>query len=170
MCPTSQVPKKITPRRLLSAIVNSLYSFWWDIANDWGLPIMQWRVGESSWHGWEDLPPHTHAPEDPRPERSRKSFHRTLLLFRSPLPYHSAIIINFILRLTWSAKLSPHLHRAAENELGVFVLEILEISRRWLWVYFRVEFETIKISSTGPRQRPEASEAAEPFEMQRLPL
>lgn len=36
------------------------------------------------------------------------------------------------------------MHTFAELETGVFVVEACELLRRWLWVFFRVEWETIK--------------------------
>jgi len=159
--------KSVTRCRLLSAIINSLYSFWWDIAKDWGLTDSQIRIAEGPGHRFDEQGHQTLASEGSRLDIGRKGARR-MLLFRSRLPYHSAVIVNFALRLTWSAKLSPHLHRAAEIELGVFVLEVLEILRRWLWVYFRVEFETIKMSNAGERMRPE--EVNDPLVMHRLPL
>lgn len=89
------------------------------------------------------------------------------MLSRSALPYQTVVIANFVLRLTWSAKLSPHLHRAAEVEWGVFVLELLEVLRRWLWVYFRVEFESLKI---GVRAQPGLREIIDHAESHELPL
>jgi len=59
--------------------------------------------------------------------------------------YYLAIFFNFMLRFTWSLKLSSHLHTVAELESGVFLLEALELIRRWMWVYLRVEWEAIKV-------------------------
>lgn len=161
--------KSVTRCRLLSAIVNSLYSFWWDIAKDWGLTDSQTRMAEGPRHRYDEHGHQTLASEGSRLDTGRRGPRKTLL-FSSLLPYHSAVVVNFVLRLTWSAKLSPHLHRAAEIELGVFILEVLEVLRRWLWVYFRVEFETIKMSNAGERMRPEAGQVTDPLEMHRLPL
>jgi EXS family len=52
-----------------------------------------------------------------------------------------AILFNFILRFTWSLKLSSHLHNVTDMESGVFVMEALEVLRRWVWVFLRVEWE-----------------------------
>jgi len=161
--------KLVTRCRLLSAIINSFYSFWWDIAKDWGLTDSQTRMAEGARHRYDEHRHQTLASEGSGLDTGRKGPRKTLL-FRSYLPYHLAVAVNFVLRLTWSAKLSPHLHRAAEIELGVFVLEILEVLRRWLWVYFRVEFETIKMSSAGGGMRREVGEVTDPLEMHSLPL
>jgi hypothetical protein len=58
--------------------------------------------------------------------------------------YHIFTLLDFILRLTWSLKLSSHLHTIAEIESGVFMMEALELLRRWMWVFVRVEWEAVK--------------------------
>jgi len=55
--------------------------------------------------------------------------------------YYGAIVLDGILRCTWSIKLSPHLDRFNDLEGGIFVMEALEVIRRWVWVFFRVECE-----------------------------
>lgn len=68
---------------------------------------------------------------------------RPTLLF--PLPaYPLAIFANLFLRLTWSLKLSAHLHAQVSGALLFFWLEIAELLRRWVWVFFRVEWECVK--------------------------
>jgi len=153
---------------LLCAILNSLYSFWWDVTNDWGLSIFRTpnypaassvtQAGSSSMHS------------NTLGKQYLRGLRQILLLSHSPLPYYIAIFTNFILRLTWSIKLSPHLHQAAEREYGVFVLEILEILRRWIWVYFRIEWEIVKSMDTGDQSQQEDAPPASPLEIQRLPL
>jgi hypothetical protein len=54
--------------------------------------------------------------------------------------------LDLILRFTWSLKLSSHLHTIAEIESGVFMMEALELLRRWMWVFVRVEWEAVKQS------------------------
>lgn len=69
---------------------------------------------------------------------------RSILLFNDPFVYYMAISLNLVLRFTWSLKLSSHLHTIADLEGGIFMLEALELIRRWLWVFFRIEWETVK--------------------------
>ena len=69
---------------------------------------------------------------------------RSPLLFRDSIVYYIAVLLNFVLRFTWSLKLSSHLHTVAELESGVFLMEALELIRRWMWVFFRVEWEVVK--------------------------
>jgi len=37
--------------------------------------------------------------------------------------------------------LSPHLDHFNDLEGGIFVMEFLEVLRRWMWIFFRVETE-----------------------------
>jgi len=67
-----------------------------------------------------------------------------------PLPvYPMLLLINFILRMTWSIKLSSHLHSKSDGTYIIFFVEVAEIVRRWLWVFIRVEWEVIKKMQEG---------------------
>ena len=113
------------PYRLLSALINSLYSYWWDVTNDWGFDLLRSKSTQG-----EDLRPHP-------------SGLRTRLLY--PLPYYPFILFaNLVLRLTWSVKLSPHLHSHSEGSGVIFWTEVAELVRRWMWVFLRVEWEIVK--------------------------
>ena len=74
------------------------------------------------------------SPEHPWGLRHRIQFHNSNL-------YYAAIIADLVLRFTWSLKLSPHLYHFSDIEGGVFFMELLEIFRRWMWLFFRVEAE-----------------------------
>lgn len=129
--------------------VNSVYSFWWDVTNDWGLSMLKFSTPFSS-----RKRPST--PAEPTPWGTQKSTDldtpsayfglRSQLIFNDPMIYYVAIFINFILRFTWSLKLSSHLHYVADLEAGVFMIEALEVIRRWIWVFIRVEWEVLKLS------------------------
>ncbi|TIB69664.1 hypothetical protein E3P77_00331 [Wallemia ichthyophaga] len=116
--------KSVYPWWLISVVVNSLYSFWWDVRNDWGLNFLDRDV-------WLD-------------DGVEKTPLRQTLLYRQPGKYYAAILADFFLRFTWSLKLSSHLHAYVQLESGVFAFEILEILRRYLWCLFRLEWEVIK--------------------------
>lgn len=62
----------------------------------------------------------------------------------SPSIYQISVVLDLLLRFSWSLKLSSHLHHIIELEKGVFLLEFLEILRRSAWVFFRVEWEFVK--------------------------
>lgn len=162
-------------RRLFAAALNSLYSFWWDVTNDWGLELLRPR-------STNDLPPPerpppprrlvlprlhsavpllsrspSHSPITPSEERvssptddidrhQRRPYPyglRPKLLYPLPI-YPLMVFLNLVLRLTWSIKLSSHLHSQRDGSVAIFWLEMAEIFRRWMWVFIRVEWEVIK--------------------------
>jgi hypothetical protein len=158
--------------RLLSVFINSMYSFWWDVTNDWGLDLLRPATWSPPFSG--QFPNNSMSPPrplvlptlrangtctgpssavsidltSPRPSiyqpPSRHFGLRQRLLFGDPLIYYTAIIFNLILRFTWSLKLSSHLHIVTDLESGVFVMEALEVLRRWVWVFLRVEWEVLR--------------------------
>jgi hypothetical protein len=138
--------------RVLSVFVNSAYSFWWDVTNDWGFTLLK---PSFCLFKRRRLPP-TPAESSPQPPKnlSFDADHegypayaglRSQLLFNDPMIYYVAIFVNFVLRFTWSLKLSSHLHHVADLEAGVFLIEALEVLRRWIWVFIRVEWEVLRI-------------------------
>ena len=92
---------------ILSVVVNSLYSFWWDVVMDWRLSMF---TGNAE------------VFKDGRHWGLRKT-----LCFREPIFYYCAIFVDFVLRMTWAIKLSTHLHHLNELEGGIFTLETLEV-------------------------------------------
>ena len=122
-------------RRLLAALLNSLYSYWWDLTNDWGFELFRSRPTK----GEHVRQPHPFGL-------------RTRLLY--PLPYYPFIVLaNLVLRLTWSVKLSPHLHSHSEGSGVIFWTEVAELVRRWMWVFLRVEWEIVKDKQETLRAR-----------------
>ena len=82
---------------------------------------------------------------------------RARLLY--PLPvYPLALFVNLLLRLTWSIKLSSHLHAKVQGEGSFFIFwaEVAELVRRWVWVFIRVEWEIVKRIQDGAKH-PEVS-------------
>jgi 5-methylcytosine-specific restriction endonuclease McrBC regulatory subunit McrC len=69
--------------------------------------------------------------------------------YGSPLYYYAAIFMDFALRLCWSLKLSSHLQRHASGQAWVFLFEVLEVFRRFVWNFFRVEWECVNQKHTG---------------------
>lgn len=65
---------------------------------------------------------------------------RADLRFTETTVYYLAIVIDLVLRFTWSLKLSSKLHTISEIESGVFMMEVLELLRRWMWVFLRMEW------------------------------
>jgi hypothetical protein len=107
---------------LLAVFTNSFYSFYWDVAKDWDLTLFS-SAGKS----------HSH----PYGLRSR-------MFFPGKEIYYFAIGTDLLLRCTWSLKLSPHLDHFADFESGIFLMEFLEVGRRWMWIFFRVETEWVR--------------------------
>ncbi|TXG55329.1 hypothetical protein EZV62_020585 [Acer yangbiense] len=113
------------PLWLLSAVLNSLYSFYWDVTRDWDLSCFT-RIFKFS-----------------RPHLC------TYLFYGRKWVYFCVIGSNLILRCTWTYKLSAHLRH---NYLTVFAITALEIFRRFQWAFFRVENEWNKINSKSGLQ------------------
>ena len=44
--------------------------------------------------------------------------------------YYGAILVDLMLRCTWSLKLSPHLDHFNDLEGSIFIMEFLEVLRR----------------------------------------
>lgn len=183
--------------RLLAALVNSLYSFWWDVTYDWGfdllrpkakvesrsrahspprplmLPRLHSRSALLSKAGSEEITKDSHMEDDDDYTLEAQSLaekpypfglRRTLLLPLAIYPF--AIVADLILRLTWSAKLSSHLHSHIEGDRAIFLVEFAEMLRRWMWVFIRVEWELVKEREVraslppGTRMRRKAPDAS----------
>ena len=183
----------LTVRRLLAAVVNSLYSFWWDVTNDWGLNLLNFDTsniqqpsipkpspqfrrhsnhlvlnGSSTTLMALDRP---HSPIElngPWNYRRRQSCHglRSILLYPRAV-YPAMIFLNLLLRMTWSIRLSTHVHATRDGALVFFWLEVAELVRRWLWVFVRVEWEVIKKAQdlVPPTQPDDHSEIEIDFEI-----
>lgn len=175
---------------LLAALVNSLYSFWWDVTNDWGFDLLQFRSKRK--HARPPSMPRAlvlpamqereastvtiqHTPKTPlriafpypvSPYPHSAGEHpfglREKLLY--PLPvYPLALFINLVLRLTWSVKLSSHLHAKAQGDGSFFIfwIEVAELVRRWVWVFLRVEWEIVRRAHDSSKRVEEACEGGE---------
>jgi uncharacterized protein with von Willebrand factor type A (vWA) domain len=46
-------------------------------------------------------------------------------------------------------KLSSRLDKFSDLEGGIFLIEFLEVFRRWVWIFLRVETEWLRNNSTG---------------------
>jgi hypothetical protein len=112
--------------RIFSALLNSFYSYYWDITKDWDLTLFSSTE--------------RHNPNYPFGLRRNRFFYAKEI-------YYTAMIIDFFLRFTWVIKLSPRLDRINEFESGIFLLMFLEVVRRWMWIFLRVETEWGKLLS-----------------------
>ena len=107
----------------VAVIFNTLLSFIWDTWMDWGL-------------GWA-WPGQTVAP-----------LLRPKLLLGRPWLYYSSLVFNLVLRMTWSLRLSSHLQQRATGAAFGLFFQLLEISRRFVWNFIRVEWECISKNIT----------------------
>jgi hypothetical protein len=112
---------EMTIMRLLFifSFINSSYSFWWDVVKDWDLTLFS---------------PQRHDRDHPYGLRRHRYFHSDRL-------YHYVIVADLLLRFSWLWRVLPGLAWLPECEFGLFTLMFLEIARRWMWVFFRVEAE-----------------------------
>ncbi|CAL8469057.1 g8598 [Coccomyxa elongata] len=114
------------PLWLAAALLNSSYSYFWDIERDWDI---QWFTA-----------PGERRCGLPRPVlRSELFFQRAF--------YYYLMASNLLLRLAWTYKLSPHLRR---NHDTVLAFTLLEAFRRFQWVPVRVEVELRKLQHARP--------------------
>lgn len=168
---------------LLAVVVNSMFSFYWDVQKDWGLSLLEldtWvparrAAGDSPTPSRQGspvgarrgvlarlaafgrqpyrsspLPTTMHLDSPTSPPKPAYFGLRSILLLPDPIVYYLFTIIDLILRGTWSLELSSHLHTMHDLESGVFLMEALELVRRWMWVFIRVEWEAVRM---GEMQR-----------------
>ncbi|KAH3661936.1 hypothetical protein OGAPHI_006115 [Ogataea philodendri] len=121
-----------------AVLINSSYTFFWDIQNDWNFQMFMRFLSNK----------------------------RELPLLRHKLVYtwhfyYLAILLDFQLRFIWVYRLIfPELLSRLDHSLlvttlsslyvtesGNFVLEVLEIFRRWVWVFLKVETEFLKLAT-----------------------
>jgi hypothetical protein len=123
---------------LFAVFANSFYSFYWDVAKDWDLSFFD---SLSSFF--------SNKPKNNNNSSSASWGLRPRLYFPSKELYYFAIATDLLLRMTWSLKLSPHLDHFADFESGIFLMEFLEVGRRWMWIFFRVETEWVRNTTPG---------------------
>lgn len=118
--------------------INSSYSLYWDITNDWNFEFFLKFLTD----------------------KPNMKILRNKLIY-SKTAYILAIIIDTQLRFIWvyrlffvdggstsSGTLTSFSIMLFTTERGNFILEILEIFRRWVWVFLKIETEYVKMSSS----------------------
>ncbi|KAH6634084.1 EXS family-domain-containing protein [Chaetomium sp. MPI-SDFR-AT-0129] len=110
-----------------ACLLNSFYSFYWDVAKDWDLTLFS-KDRASPGH----------------PFGLRRA-----LLVHKPVVYYAVIALDLALRCTWMIKLSSNMDRISDFESSIFLLQFLEVFRRWVWIFFRVETEWIRNSAVN---------------------
>ncbi|KAH0535471.1 xenotropic and polytropic retrovirus receptor 1 [Cotesia glomerata] len=99
---------------LASCIINSIYSYTWDIKMDWGL--LDSNAGENK-------------------------FLREEVVYSSGSFYYFAIIEDFVLRFIWIASFVLVDFKYVSSDLMTSIVAPLEVFRRFVWNFFRLENE-----------------------------
>eukprot|EP00842_Homolaphlyctis_polyrhiza_P004146 jgi/Hompol1/4732/HPOL_003857-RA len=141
------------------SVINSAFSLYWDIVNDWSLGYIPMGKRHTSLYTFEDSTP---------------IFLRSVRYFRIKAVYYVAIVVDTVLRFSWIAKITLYYRLAEAHAAGNrgqeatwndtmvlstlvavdLALKTLEILRRWMWVFFRIEREWVvtgraSVSGTG---------------------
>ncbi|SSD59944.1 uncharacterized protein SCODWIG_01705 [Saccharomycodes ludwigii] len=93
--------------------LHAMYSFWWDCTMDWGLELWNFTSNNNVSSTWL--------------RNSTRFSNKT---------YCVIIVVDFILRFVWFWQLIFSI------SLDPFLLQFLEIFRRWLWIFLRLEYES----------------------------
>ena len=99
-----------------ASCVRALYTFVWDVNRDWGL----WRTTQKGrWLLREDI------------------------VYNRPWIYHLAIFLDLILRFAQTLKISLGVYLHVSSDLLFTSLAVAEVFRRFVWNFFRVEFQHV---------------------------
>ncbi|KAJ2878633.1 protein-ER retention protein, partial [Coemansia aciculifera] len=163
---SSWIQRPVFALWVLAVTFNSLYSYYWDVAFDWNLGHTSsgWKLADlvvpndaalssspvasdemAELGGSHELasPADALAHDALVPVASKHSFPRLLrprLCFTRPWLYYVAMAVDFLLRITWTMKLSSYI-RIDQMAFGGLWLNILEVYRRWQWTFLRIEKE-----------------------------
>ncbi|PSN51931.1 Xenotropic and polytropic retrovirus receptor 1 [Blattella germanica] len=99
---------------LLSSILSSCYAYTWDIKMDWGL--FDKKAGDNK-------------------------YLREEIVYSSTGYYYFAIVEDFILRFGWALNLSLTSMGYVHSDIMICILSPLEVFRRFVWNFFRLENE-----------------------------
>ncbi|GAB1602788.1 xenotropic and polytropic retrovirus receptor 1-like [Argonauta hians] len=99
---------------IIALLISSCYTFTWDIKMDWGL--LEKTNGENK-------------------------FLREECVYTYSGYYYFAILEDFILRFIWTLKVTIIDQGMVQKEVASTILMILEVFRRFIWNYFRLENE-----------------------------
>ncbi|XP_017862847.1 PREDICTED: xenotropic and polytropic retrovirus receptor 1 [Drosophila arizonae] len=99
---------------IVSALFSSCYAYMWDIKMDWGL--FDSKAGDNR-------------------------FLREEIVYSSTWFYYFGIIEDLILRFSWTLSMSLIQAGYIEGDVMMTILSPLEVFRRFIWNYFRLENE-----------------------------
>lgn len=108
----------------ICATINSLYSFCWDVVQDWGLIQLK---------------------------RDMRLYTRSRLYLPVPV-YAIAVVLNLLLRFSWAIT-RIHYFSSFHSSLIVLIIEVGEVCRRSMWNVLRVEWEILVQQERGALER-----------------
>lgn len=129
---------------VVAALLNSTYSFIWDVNNDWNLNLFKKII----FGGYKN-----------------DGVLRLKLHYNFKLFYYVAIWLDFQFRYIWALKFLPpsdgnstlfyiFLTSLYTSEFGLYMLQSIEIFRRWIWVFIKVEVDFINMNPLEHRNDP----------------
>lgn len=104
---------------IMAAVIQSSFTFVWDVLMDWGLPQRAIR-GSSSCCGL--------------------TMRERLIVSRRKRVYFALCCGNFLLRFAWTLAVFGGV---TSHGAGMFFFEAIEIARRTVWAIFRIEWEVV---------------------------
>jgi len=139
------------------AVVNSSFSYYWDLTHDWDLPMVKKLVfpsssSASSGGGGNNNENNIIAEIESNAENEAFAPYglRNNRLYKAPAVYYFACATNLMLRVSWTYKLAAHLRK---NSRTVFFVSALEIVRRFQWSIFRIEKAYLKAKRSAMNSR-----------------
>ncbi|KAI9297453.1 EXS-domain-containing protein [Neoconidiobolus thromboides FSU 785] len=125
---------------LVFIMFNSLYSFYWDLVMDWDL-YFKWRNNNE----YRNINNNDDNYDSVATYSSNKyNILNRELLFKEPIIYYIIVVINLLLRITWVLKLTQSSH-INQSPITDFLLELLELFRRFFWIFLRMEKEYLSM-------------------------
>jgi hypothetical protein len=150
--------RKMVQGWVLACLLNSLYSSYWDIVNDWGISVPQILSWYHHYHHHHHHHHHhyhqVHRKADLEEEQeelapsSPSGVAPNRLLFPGDRwwIYVGVIVLNLALRHTWIVGLLTTSHHSGPKLS--FLLQALELLRRAVWILVRLEWADL---SAAPR-------------------
>ncbi|XP_065178795.1 solute carrier family 53 member 1-like [Sycon ciliatum] len=109
---------------LYTTVFRAVYVYVWDVRMDWG--FFKCNSFPCS------------------PVRSKHPFLRTHLLFSPHWVYYGMILLDLVLRFSFLVKLCPVIFGMVPGDVFFSILLTMEVVRRFLWNFFRLEYEQTK--------------------------
>jgi len=141
---------------VMFSVIHAVYSLYWDFVYDWDLGYVSGNFIHQLMSGGMGRGARNAK------QRLRYPLLREHLYFPSPLVYYLAMLLDAGCRFSWFFKVVPvyrslkmelatdsdlsvgHIHRPTEEFIALdLTLKLLELFRRWVWVFFRVEKEWV---------------------------